>query len=43
MFPENRLRRLRKSAALRDLVRETRLDAAQLIYPTFVRPGTGDL
>jgi porphobilinogen synthase len=31
-----RLRRLRKSAALRGLVRETRLDAGRLIYPLFV-------
>jgi len=41
MFPETRMRRLRGNPQLRDLVRETRLDAAQLIYPVFVRPGKG--
>jgi porphobilinogen synthase len=35
------MRRLRGNPQLRDLVRETRLDAAQLIYPVFVRPGKG--
>ncbi len=34
-----RPRRLRRSTALRRLVRETRLDAAQLVLPLFVRPG----
>jgi porphobilinogen synthase len=41
MFPETRMRRLRSNPQLRALVRETRLDAAQLIYPVFVRPGEG--
>lgn len=37
----HRPRRLRRSAALRELVRETRLAAANLIYPLFVCPGEG--
>src|SRR3954454_23045908 len=37
----NRPRRLRRTAALRDLVRETRLHPKMLIAPMFVRPGTG--
>ncbi|MES2523597.1 MAG: porphobilinogen synthase [Gemmatimonadota bacterium] len=36
-----RLRRLRRTDAMRRLVRETRLDAAQFIWPLFVRSGTG--
>ena len=36
-----RLRRLRRTDALRRLVRETRLDPAQFIWPLFVRSGTG--
>jgi porphobilinogen synthase len=36
----NRPRRLRRSEALRSLVRETRLSAAGLIYPMFVCPGS---
>jgi porphobilinogen synthase len=39
-FPTHRPRRLRRSEALRDLVRETRLTFAGLIYPMFVCPGT---
>ena len=39
-FPVHRPRRLRKTDLLRGLVRETRLSAANLIYPMFVRPGT---
>ena len=35
-FPDTRLRRLRRTAALRDLVRETELSAARLIAPLFV-------
>ncbi|MGH2872979.1 MAG: porphobilinogen synthase, partial [Solirubrobacteraceae bacterium] len=38
-FPQTRLRRLRASPALRGLVRETRLQAADLIYPMFVAHG----
>jgi len=33
-------RRLRRTAALRSLVRETRLSPAQLVQPLFVRPGS---
>ncbi len=36
-----RPRRLRRSAAIREMVRETRLDPADLIYPLFVCPGEG--
>jgi porphobilinogen synthase len=39
-FPTHRPRRLRRSEALRDLVRETRLTTSGLIYPMFVCPGT---
>jgi porphobilinogen synthase len=35
-FPEIRLRRLRRSAALRGLVRETRLHVSDLVMPVFV-------
>jgi porphobilinogen synthase len=38
-FPATRFRRLRKTGVLRDLVRETTLDAADLIYPMFVVAG----
>jgi porphobilinogen synthase len=37
-FPATRLRRLRRTGALRSLVRETRLDAADVVYPLFVGP-----
>jgi len=37
-FPATRLRRLRRSGALRSLVRETRVDRADLVYPLFVGP-----
>ena len=40
-FPEYRGRRMRRTAPLRGLVRETTLDASQLILPLFVVPGTG--
>lgn len=39
-FPTHRPRRLRRSEALRGLVRETRLTTAGMIYPMFVCPGT---
>jgi porphobilinogen synthase len=39
-FPTHRPRRLRRSEALRGLVRETRLSASGLVYPMFVCPGT---
>ena len=38
-FPAQRPRRLRRTEALRGLVRETNLTAAGLIYPMFVCPG----
>src|SRR5690606_31581123 len=38
-FPETRLRRLRQSAPVRNLVRETSLEARQLVLPLFVREG----
>ena len=39
-FPIHRPRRLRRTEALRNLVRETRISTAGLIYPMFVCPGT---
>jgi porphobilinogen synthase len=39
-FPAHRPRRLRRTEAIRNLVRETRLDAHGLIYPMFVCPGS---
>ena len=41
MFPIARPRRLRRTPAIRDLVRETALAAADFIYPLFVRHGEG--
>jgi porphobilinogen synthase len=40
-FPVMRMRRLRRTDSLRALVRETTLDAGDLIYPLFICPGTG--
>jgi len=40
-FPITRLRRLRQSPVLRNLVRETMLTRDDLIMPLFVCPGTG--
>src|SRR6478672_3984599 len=40
-FPATRLRRLRRTGALRSLVRETRLTPESLVYPLFVCPGEG--
>ena len=37
-FPATRLRRLRRTGALRSLVRETRVDPADFVYPLFVGP-----
>jgi porphobilinogen synthase len=39
-FPATRLRRLRRTGALRSLVRETKLDLADFVYPLFVGPDT---
>jgi porphobilinogen synthase len=41
MFPLTRARRLRRTAAIREMVRETRLDPGDFVYPLFVRPGMG--
>jgi len=41
VFPQLRLRRFRHTDALRALVRETRLDAGDLVYPLFVVEGRG--
>jgi porphobilinogen synthase len=38
-FPETRLRRLRRTAGLRELVRETELSPAHLVQPLFVTAG----
>src|SRR6202034_1087334 len=40
-FPLIRMRRTRRTAALRSLVRETRLEPGQLVYPLFLCPGEG--
>src|ERR1700743_3881301 len=40
-FPSTRLRRLRSSAAMRSLVRETHLHPGGLIYPLFICEGEG--
>jgi porphobilinogen synthase len=37
-FPVTRLRRLRRTGALRSLVRETRLDLDDFVYPLFIGP-----
>ena len=39
-FPVTRLRRLRRTGPLRSLVRETRLDPADFVFPLFVGPST---
>jgi porphobilinogen synthase len=40
-FPVTRMRRLRRTEAMRSLVRETRLHPGALIYPLFICPGEG--
>jgi len=40
-FPEYRPRRLRRTEALRAMVRETELSVKHLIYPLFICPGKG--
>jgi porphobilinogen synthase len=40
-FPITRLRRLRRTAGLRNLVTETRLTPDSFVYPLFVCPGEG--
>lgn len=39
--PPVRLRRLRRTASLRDWVAETDVELRRLVYPLFVRPGAG--
>ena len=39
-FPATRLRRLRRTDALRGLVRETRLDLDDFVMPLFAGPST---
>jgi porphobilinogen synthase len=41
-FPQERPRRLRQTAALRRLVRATRLDPAELVLPVFVKEGLSE-
>jgi len=41
-FPESRLRRLRRTPALRRLVAETTLEARRLVLPVFVREGADE-
>ena len=38
-FPQTRLRRLRRTPVLRDLVRETRLDPGDFVMPLFIEAG----
>ncbi|MDO8715773.1 MAG: hypothetical protein Q7J73_03075, partial [Dehalococcoidales bacterium] len=40
-FPQLRLRRTRRTETLRALVRETRVDMSDLVYPLFVVEGKG--
>jgi porphobilinogen synthase len=40
-FPITRLRRLRRTSQIRNLVRETRLTPESFVYPMFVCPGEG--
>ena len=40
-FPVHRPRRLRRSEAMRGMVRETRLTTSGFVYPMFVCPGSG--
>ena len=40
-FPVTRLRRLRRTEAMRSLVREVHLHPGALIYPLFICPGEG--
>jgi porphobilinogen synthase len=40
-YPEYRPRRLRRTEALRRMVRETRLSVDDFVYPLFVVPGSG--
>ncbi len=41
-FPKMRLRRLRKSEAIRDLLQETHLSVKDLAFPLFVQEGISE-
>lgn len=41
VFPDHRLRRLRRSSGLRRMVRETKLTTDRFVLPLFVQPGKG--
>ncbi len=41
MFPQTRLRRLRQTSGLREMLRETRINSADLVYPLFAVSGVG--
>ena len=41
VFPSTRMRRMRRDAFSRRLMRETTLSAADFIYPVFVLEGSG--
>ena len=41
IYPKRRLRRLRKTSAIRELTRETSLSVNDFIYPIFVTHGNG--
>jgi porphobilinogen synthase len=41
VFPATRLRRFRRTAPLRELVREARVDVRDLVFPLFACPGEG--
>ena len=41
-FPATRLRRLRKTGVLRDMVRETELAQSDLVYPMFIQLGSDE-
>lgn len=40
-FPQNRMRRLRQSAFIREMVQETTLSVADLLWPLFICEGVG--
>ena len=40
-FPQRRMRRLRRTSFLRDMVRESALSSADLLYPVFITDGQG--
>ena len=42
MFPQTRLRRLRRTSGLRELVRETSVGPADLILPIFIEEGISE-